>query len=48
MKLPEDDQILGCNFILLHKFQHDILQEGGGGGVSQKRQNDVVTDIIDL
>ena len=44
MKLPEDGQILGCNFILLHKFQHDVLQEGG---VSQKRQNDVIKDKID-
>ena len=29
MKLPEDGETLGCNFILLHKFQHDSLQEGG-------------------
>ena len=28
MKLPEDDQILGCDFILLDKFQHDVLQGG--------------------
>ena len=46
MKLPEDGQILGCNFILLRKFQHDVLQ--GGRGVSQKRKNDVIKDKIYL
>ena len=45
MKLPEDGQILGCNCIMLHKFQHDVLQ---GGGVLQKRQNDVIKNKIDL
>ena len=34
--------ILGCN---LHKFEHDILQEGVG--VSQKHKNDVIKDKID-
>ena len=36
IKLPEDHQILGCNFILLHKFQHDVLQEGVGGWGSHR------------
>ena len=30
MKLPRDGQIIG--FILVHKSQLDVSQEGGGGG----------------
>ena len=47
MKLLKDGQILGLIFVLLHKSQLDILQEGGVG-VSGKRQNDVIKDKIDL
>ena len=38
MKLPEDGQILGCNFILLHKFQHDGLQEWSHRNVKMTSQ----------
>ena len=33
MKLPEDGQILVGNFTVLHKFQHDVLQDRVGGWV---------------
>ena len=44
MKLPKDGQILG--FILVHKSQLDVSQEGGV--FSGTRQNDVIKDKIDL